>query len=203
MHKIWNSLFNYNPENYWKKRGRDFHDEGIYLKEKYRNQEKELLNYLRGLKFESVLEIGCGYGRITKMLLENFEIKEYFAIDISDDLISEAKKLCKNFAVKFLVGDIRKLNLERKYGLVIGCEVLMHVPPEDIENTMRILVSYSQKHIINIDWHQKTNPRLKARHNFIHNYESIYNKIPEIVEIKVKPVIGMAPPSTIFHAIIG
>ena len=59
-------------------------------------QEEFLLSHLNGISgsFKSVLELGCGFGRITKLLLTNYNnITEYLAVDISSDQIENAKSL--------------------------------------------------------------------------------------------------------------
>ena len=59
-------------------------------------QEEFLLEHLNGLSgsFQTVLELGCGFGRITKLLLTNSDnITEYLAVDISPDQIENAKTL--------------------------------------------------------------------------------------------------------------
>ena len=200
MHKFWSSLFKYDPQKYWLERGKKFYDEKLYDKNKYREQEKKLLNYLSSLDFSSVLEFGCGFGRITELLLKNFEINEYLALDISPDLIKHAKNLEKKFGnIRFDVCDIRHLELEKKYDLVIGSEVLMHVPPNDIENVIENLIEHTKKHLVNIDWYQDSKPIFHAGHNFVHRYEEIYRKNKLIFKINKISIEGMQPPSAIFH----
>jgi len=81
MHKFWSSFFKYDPREYWLKRGEVFSDENLYHKQEYRSQEKTLLHYLSRLNFSSVFEFGCGFGRITRLLLDNFDVKEYLATE--------------------------------------------------------------------------------------------------------------------------
>ena len=71
--------FNYNPTEYWHERGKVYKKNFIYDKDK-RLQEEFLLTHLNGISgsFKSVLELGCGFGRITKLLLTNYDnITEY------------------------------------------------------------------------------------------------------------------------------
>ena len=200
MHKFWSSFLKYDPKKYWLERGKGFVQEHLYEKEKYRKQENILLNYLRKLEFSSVLEVGCGFGRMTQLLLKNFEIKDYLATDISPHLVNSAKKLCQNFTnVQFKVSDITDLQLNNKYDLVIGSEVLMHIRPTDIEQTIVKLIQYANKHVVNVDWYQKQKPVIHAGHNFVHDYEKIYNKNSSVLNVE-KIDIEITPPSTLFHA---
>jgi len=89
-------LKGYHPNEYWEKRGKVYQKEFVSSKG-LELQEKILVDYLKGIHFESVLEIGCGFGRITNKILSNFPEKKYVAIDLSEDQINNAKKLCVDF----------------------------------------------------------------------------------------------------------
>jgi SAM-dependent methyltransferase len=177
----------YNPAEYWHERGKVYQKNFRYDKNK-RLQEEFLLTHLNGISgsFKSVLELGCGFGRIIKLLLTNYgNITEYFAVDISPNQIENAKtlissaKLPDKVKLDFLVSDIQSLKLDKKYDLVILSEVLLHILPTEIDSIIKKLITLSNKHIINIDWYADHPPRIQARHNFIHQYEAIYKKYTE------------------------
>src|SRR5688500_16626499 len=89
----------YNPSEYWHERGKKYKENFRYNKD-FVLQEDLLITYLRDNLFtsdvptKSILELGCGYGRITKLLLTKFTnmIKEYHAVDLSPHQIENAKK---------------------------------------------------------------------------------------------------------------
>jgi SAM-dependent methyltransferase len=177
----------YNPSEYWHERGKVYKKNFRYDKNK-RLQEEFLITQLNGISgsFKSVLELGCGFGRITKLLLTNYSnINEYLAIDISSDQIENAKtllsstKLPNELKLDFLVSDIQSLKLDKEYDLVILSEVLLHILPTEIDSIIKKLISWSKKYIINIDWYEDHPPRIQARHNFIHQYEALYKKYTE------------------------
>lgn len=177
----------YNPSEYWHERGKIYKKNFRYDKNK-RLQEEFLIAHLNNISgsFKSVLELGCGFGRITKLLLTNYSnINEYLAVDISPDQIENAKtllsttKLPNELKLDFLVSDIQSLKLDKEYDLVILSEVLLHILPSDIDSIIKKLITLSKKHIINIDWYEDHPPRIQARHNFIHQYEAIYKKYTE------------------------
>ena len=208
----------YNPSEYWRERGKVYKKNFRYDKDK-RLQEEFLLTHLNGISgsFKSVLELGCGFGRITKLLLTNYDnITEYLAVDISPDQIENAKtlissaKLSNKVKLDFLVSDIQSLKLDKQYDLVILSEVLLHILPTEIDSIVNKLISLTKRHIINIDWYEDQPPKSQASHNFIHQYESIYKKYTEpstrIERIPIKrkkKLIGIFDTKqSIFHVII-
>src|SRR2546426_10727046 len=87
----------YIPHEYWFKHGKTYKEDFRYNKN-FELQEKILIDYLKNKvsSFSTVLEAGCGFGRITKLLLTNFpNITEYLAIDLSLDQIENAKELIR------------------------------------------------------------------------------------------------------------
>lgn len=207
----------YNPSEYWRERGKVYKKNFRYDKDK-RLQEEFLLTHLNDISgsFKTVLELGCGFGRITKLLLTNYDnITEYLAVDISPDQIENAKtlissaKLSNKVKLDFLVSDIQSLKLDKQYDLVILSEVLLHILPTDIDSIVNKLISMTKRHIINIDWYEDPPPKTQASHNFIHQYEALYKKYTEPstnierIPIKRKKLLGMFDTKqSIFHVII-
>ena len=212
----------YNPSEYWHERGKIYKKNFRYDKNK-RVQEEFLIAHLNNISgsFKSVLELGCGFGRITQLLLTNYNnITEYLAVDISPDQIENAKsllsstnKLSQQVKLDFLVSDIQSLRLDKQYDLVILSEVLLHILPTDIDSVIKKLITFSKKHIINIDWYEDIPPKSQASHNFIHQYEALYKKYTEPstttttiikrIPIKKKKFIGtLDTKQSIFHVIL-
>ncbi len=207
----------YNPSEYWHERGKIYKKNFRYDKNK-RLQEEFLIAHLNSIpgSFKSVLELGCGFGRITKLLLTNYStITEYLAVDISPDQIENAKtlitstKLPNEVKLDFRVSDIQSLKLDKEYDLVILSEVLLHILPTDIDSIIKKLITLSKKHIINIDWYEDEPPTKQALHNFIHQYEAIYKNYTDPsttiqrIPIKRKKFLGtLDTKQSIFHVII-
>jgi SAM-dependent methyltransferase len=206
----------YNPTEYWIQQGRTYKDKFNYNKE-FRLQEKMLLAYLKSIspKFRSVLEVGCGFGRVTKLIISNHpDIQRYFAVDLSPDQILNAEQYVRSGTDKnkpsskglsFTVSDIKSLDLSDKFDLVLAAEVLLHILPSEIKEVMTKLVNLSNRHIINLDYYQEKMTTL-APHNFLHQYEKIYEEIPSVAEVKRIPIrktglLGVDTKQSIFHAI--
>jgi trans-aconitate methyltransferase len=209
-----NSSAHYIPNEYWLKRGKEYmanfrHDKRLQL------QESMLLEYLRTFSFESVLEVGCGFGRITKLVILNFpDIRDYLAIDLSPDQIRNAQEYIKpalvnsSINLEFRVAEIQCMQVDRRYDLVLASSVLMHILPKDIVQVMTMLVRLAKKHVINIDWFEESIAQRRPW-NFVHPYERIYNSMPSVEQVFRIPIIkkGMLGKldtrQSIFHAQIG
>jgi SAM-dependent methyltransferase len=208
----------YNPSEYWHERGKIYKKNFRYDKNK-RLQEEFLIAHLNNISgsFKTVLELGCGFGRITQLLLSNYNnISEYLAVDISPDQIENAKsllsssKLPNQVKLDFLVSDIQSLRLDKEYDLVLLSEVLLHILPEDIDSIIKKLITLSKKHIINIDWYEDNPPKSQASHNFIHQYETLYKKYTDPskttikrIPIKRKKFFGnLDTKQSIFHVLL-
>ena len=182
------SLFTtFEPNKLWNIRGKLLYTDNPYSKKEYKEQEQLILAYLKDLNFSSVLEVGCGYGRITKLIKQNFKIENYLATDLSDDLIKNASEYNKEFQdIQFKQSTIQSLDINKKFDLVIGTEVLQHILPRDIQSVAQKLVDMSKKHVINVDISYDKIPENLARHNFVHDYNEIYSKCSEIKNITEK-----------------
>jgi SAM-dependent methyltransferase len=221
-----NHIIAYNPQQYWTEQGKTYKEQFRYNKN-FELQEQMLIDYLKKIvslsSSSTVLEVGCGFGRITKLLLLNFpNIKEYLAVDLSPHQVENArayvvrpdeivKKEGKTNTVdlKFIVSNIQSLQVDKKYDLVIASEVLLHILPSEINEVVTKLVNMSNKNVVNIDWYEEQTPKKVAPHNFIHNYEEIYNNIPLITHVNRIPIekrkgllFKLDTKQSIFHAVL-
>jgi len=197
------TIFKYDPNKYWKKRGKEFYkDRILYDKEQERLEEKKLLDYLSELDFDTVFEFGCGYGRYTDLLLKKFpHIKEYMAIDLSSDLINNAKKYVNSKKVDFEVSTIQDFKPQKKYDLVFGVAVCMHIMPKETISVIEKLVSLSKKHVLNVDWYDRKKPKIRlSGHCFLHDYKTIYHRNPSVSSVKIMDFTENPTRASIFHA---
>lgn len=172
-------------------------------------QEEVLLDYLRSMpSFNTVLEIGCGFGRISKLIISNFpNVEKYVATDMSQDQLRNAKTFVKSDKVRFIESDIQSLQLDKKCDLVIAVSVLLHIMPSEIDQVIAKLVSFSKRHVINVDYYEGK-VRQIALHNFMHPYEKLYKSLPSIESVSRIPIIKKKMFSTIdakqsiFHALV-
>jgi ubiquinone/menaquinone biosynthesis C-methylase UbiE len=199
----------YNPREYWLARGKVYKEQFKYEPEK-QLQEEVLVGYLKSIQpFQTVLEIGCGFGRISNLILSNFPaIEEYVATDMSPDQLESAKSSVKSHKIRFIESDIQSLQLDNKYDLVIAVSVLLHILSSEINQAITKMVSLSKKHVINVDYYEEGKVRRVAPHNFMHPYEAIYKSLPSVESVRRIAIVKKKLFSTldakqsVFHALV-
>lgn len=85
------------------------------------------------LKPKSILEIGCGTGRLFPIFMK--QSKEIIGIDLSDEMISKGRQIYKSIEdidVDFHLADMCSFKLDKKYDLIVfALSVLKHLKTDD------------------------------------------------------------------------
>ena len=87
------------------------------------------------------LDVGCGTGSITRLILEFYQPKEIYAMDASSEFISHAQRTITHPAVHFKVGLAQSLDLDsNSMDAAVSGLVINHIPqPEDaIKEMLRV-----------------------------------------------------------------
>lgn len=93
---------------------RTYDDNAIVQKQ----MAEKLVDFLPKKEFNSVLEIGCATGLLTKKLKTKLSFSSFCA----NDIVSEAESYIKEIIpqAEFILGDIETINLDKKYDLIIS-----------------------------------------------------------------------------------
>ena len=200
----------YEPNSYWTAVGKREPDMSAYLQARGKNkrniraQEALLPAVLASLNPESVFEVGCGWGRLTRLVSDIPSIKHYDAIDLSPERLRTAK-LNARTDVHFYEGDFMEYDpAPYTYDVVFACEVLMHIPPETIKEFMGKMFSLSRGWVVSLDYSVPGFPALEP-HNFNHLYMDLYWSLGartlEQIEVKTQRWYGTeVHPQRIFVA---
>ncbi len=181
----------YVNETYWQQRGRkyleEFAEHGEGTKVAFAKQESVFLDVVKTLEFKSVLELGCGFGRMLKLLDDNFRLHQIWGIDVSEHQLGNATRLL-NLADKSYIflqqGNISELDWipEHSFDLAYTSEVLMHV--SDPEGILRSMQRITRKYILILEWQDLTLPfgvSLVAPWCFNHNYRQLCEKVGLVI----------------------
>ena len=90
---------------------------------------------LEEIKFESLVDIGCGDGKLVASLCSDFKSKTLHGIDYSPQAILLANGLCNAPNVEFSARDITAgERTGRLYDVATLIEVIEHIPPADVHS---------------------------------------------------------------------
>jgi len=95
-------------------------------------RDLQIKEKLGDFKTKTALEIGCGIGRITEFIAQNFA--QVFAIDISEGMIKEGRNRLKNYSnIDFIAGDGNTYPLkDNSIDFVFSYIVFQHMPNKKV-----------------------------------------------------------------------
>jgi trans-aconitate methyltransferase len=158
----------YVPADYWTERGRHYESEAI--ERGWVNVENEpLFRLLDTLAFDSVLEVGCGFGRVGYAIKRHYPHVAYTGIDVSPDLIEGARKRLPDS--ELIVADLATWDSDRKWDLVVSVSVLGHILPADIEAVIAKMRKWATNDVVAIDWDEVG---ASTSFQYGHDYGHIY-----------------------------
>src|SRR6266850_599561 len=169
----------FNVNEYWLGRGRNYMEEVRTPPDFHRLQERFLLDALTRceMRMRRVLEIGCGFGRITKLLADTWPSGDITALDLSPAQLANARRYCGgNPRVCFEQYDFYSGHPfpGGDYDTVVAIEVFLHHPPEFLTRLLKRLAGVAQ-HIVNIDWSESW-PWPLPEHVWVHDYPKLFEE---------------------------
>lgn len=123
---------------------------------------------------ETLIEMGCGYGRITKAIARSYPDLDIYAFDLSPDQIKTAQQFNSAPNIKYGVGSIYDVDLGYRADVVLAVELLMHLKPENIEKAILSMAAHTKEHVFNVDWYERR-PE-PSDFCFMHLYADLYTK---------------------------
>jgi trans-aconitate 2-methyltransferase len=146
-------------------------------------------------KSGNVLEIGCGIGTQTQLILEYINLDtKLTAIDISDKNIEIAQKRLSNYKnLKLITADIIELDFSDKYETIILPDVIEHIPLEqhnDLFLKLSRIISETGFILIHIphpnylEWVKDNKPEdLQVIDNSVYTNKLLNNVYPHDLEL--------------------
>ena len=165
----------YNPEQYWHERGMNYVAPGEM-------DEAPEVDNLKNLILEHnllevpILEVGSGYGRIYKEINKMLFITKPLNFNMCDFVQSMRYKCLREIDILPDKWDGKELPYDNSaFGLVISFSVLLHVPPDNIEQILKEHVRVTSKYIF-IATYAGGLEKL-APHCFEHDYLGMFEKL--------------------------
>jgi len=121
--------------------------DGAQYKKNASAQQKRALNVLEKITFdgnENVLDLGCGNGKITKIIADHVPGGEVVGIDISESMINQANQdFAKVPNLKFYQKSAENFNFEKKFNYVTSFNALHWVEDHNmiLQNAKHSLIN--------------------------------------------------------------
>ncbi len=80
-------------------------------------------HFLKSKRYGSILEVGCGTGRISRCLKAVTD-----DLTVNDISVKLSQTVAQDLGCRFLAGDCAHLNPDKKYDLVVSSECIEHTP---------------------------------------------------------------------------
>lgn len=137
----------------------------------------------------TVLDLGCGYGRMLRVLsMVRGPMFTYTGVDHDDDRIAycereflEARQWAE---ARFVESDILEFLREDptpSWDLVMASEVLMHIPPSDIEAVCSSVLRRVGSYLVTVDWAVPVEGEIDPT-NWLHDYDRLLPGASAVVQ---------------------
>ena len=122
-----------------------------YIKYKKLRTEKQIISSkLKGIDFDSILEVGCQWGENLKVIKEKYPDKKVIGIDINKYVLEEAKNYLDGIELK--QGDINKLDIPDNSVDIVFTEALFCMLNfNEVEIGLKELIRVAKKHIFLVE----------------------------------------------------
>lgn len=159
--KFWSGSFGkgYNDRNTWTVKGFD----QFYKKTWGKTRTAMNREFLRGLKIDTVLEMGANIG-LQLRHLQAVGFQNLNGIEIQWDAVERAKRI--THGINIIQGSAFDLPFRNNYyDLVFTSGVLIHIHPKDQKRAMREMYRVSKKYIWGFEYFNPTQQEIPYRGN--------------------------------------
>lgn len=138
-------------------------------------QHAWMLSKIKALKPERIVEIGCGFGRNIKFLInQGIEADRITGVDISPKMIRKAKRYIQNKRVQLIVADGKKLPFkDNAFDVSLVHGVLMHVKSDEVEEAVREILRVTKNIMIAVEQNYESD----NTYTFIHDYKKLFKEL--------------------------
>lgn len=180
---------------YWEYRAKSFDTEWGGYQAKYYEQHWILKELIKELKPQNILDVGCGFGRNIKFMIEKCNVRpdQIYAFDFSENMLKKAKYFLGDYFEK--LGSIEQGSIldipykDNKFDLVFFHGVLMHIGFKDESQAVNELKRVSKNCIIGVEeyYESKINQNIND-FTYCHDYKTLFKEC-EIIPLENKALL--------------
>ena len=164
----------YDPEKYWEQEGGEKYFNNFHTLSD-RNEEV-FLEEIEKAKPNSVLDLGCGYGRYLKVINDRFPNIKLTGCEISQSQINRAIKFLNNEEIDLVKTDGKSLPLKDKaFDLVITYGCLSLVKQNDLIKFYQEIERVAHKGLF-LEYYVKGEPLRHHIYHYNYDYYKLFNK---------------------------
>ena len=180
----------------------------------YKFSTLSLLFNLRNIDFKNCLEIGCGPGTWTRLLIKKYPKSSFTCVDISKEMIRQFKKTINSKNVKTIVTNFPEGKFNKKYDFIFSSRAIEYIPnkPSVIKKMHSLLKDGGKGMIITSHPHPRIILLKKALGKKINVQHTQRISVKEMLSLLLKnhfrniefyPILftdfKLAPTSLLFH----
>ncbi|MDX2174533.1 MAG: class I SAM-dependent methyltransferase [Bacteroidota bacterium] len=115
-------------------------------------RHRTILKNLKAIGLQSnsnVIEVGCGIGTVSGLILKQIPNGKFVGVDISNDSIELAKRIhSKHHNAEFITNDMSVFSHKTVFDFIVLPDVLEHIPVEQHSNLFKNLSAVSSPNAI-------------------------------------------------------
>ena len=142
---------------------------------------KQLLDALKGEKFDSILELGCGYGCNLFAINNLYPDVKCYGIDTDSTRIKTANKRIIDEDVKNVIavyGDATNIDIpDNSYDIVFTYALLIYLNDDLVEKIIGNMMRIARKKIILIELHSEKSNNNDGTQRYSRNYSELLYKL--------------------------
>lgn len=174
-------IFGYKPEVFWNIWGLNYQMSS--QQSNIHNYDMAVYDLIEKIKPSMVLEIGCGFGKNLKELLNRgYSGDKLTGVDISFTMLRQARKNISNPQITFKKADLKKRLpfADGNFDLVYVSKILMHIPGNYLKRAVLEAIRVSRKHVVFCEQYEELSAGVKtintqsipySEFTFLHNYK--------------------------------
>ena len=167
------------PKFYWRNRRANWIE--AYWKTQDHPHRDSLMEVLKEIEFDSVLEVGCNCAPNLQRIKKEFQGVKLAGIDINEQSIKCARKTLPEATLA--TNEASKLPFrDKSYDLVITDAVLIYINPREIKKVRDEMLRVARKAIVMVEWQADKEDKI-----FVH-WRRDYRKLFEGYKIEMRQI---------------